>query len=29
MFYVRTPHENGQKFIGAALSILWMVKKTF
>ena len=27
MFYVRSPHENGQKMIGAALSILWMVKK--
>ncbi|XP_024080721.1 protein unc-80 homolog [Cimex lectularius] len=25
MFYVRTPHEEGQKLIGAALSILWMV----
>lgn len=25
MFYVRSPHENGQKMIGAALSILWMV----
>lgn len=26
MFYVRTPHEEGQKLIGTALSILWMVK---
>lgn len=25
MFYVRSPHEEGQKLIGAALSILWMV----
>jgi len=25
MFYVRTPHEEGQKLIGTALSILWMV----
>ncbi|XP_056632405.1 protein unc-80 homolog isoform X2 [Diorhabda sublineata] len=25
MFYVRTPHEDGQKLIGAALSLLWMV----
>lgn len=25
MFYTRTPHEEGQKFIGTALSILWMV----
>ncbi|XP_038219466.1 protein unc-80 homolog isoform X2 [Zerene cesonia] len=25
MFYVRTPHEDGQRLIGAALSILWMV----
>ncbi|CAG4970497.1 unnamed protein product [Parnassius apollo] len=25
MFYVRTPHEHGQRLIGAALSILWMV----
>ncbi|XKL60982.1 hypothetical protein PGB90_008039 [Kerria lacca] len=25
MFYVRSPHENGQKMIGAALSVLWMV----
>ncbi|XP_013174007.1 PREDICTED: protein unc-80 homolog isoform X2 [Papilio xuthus] len=25
MFYVRTPHEGGQRLIGAALSILWMV----
>lgn len=25
MFYVRTPHEDGQNFIGSALSILWMV----
>ncbi|VVC92531.1 unnamed protein product [Leptidea sinapis] len=24
MFYVRTPHEDGQRLIGAALSILWM-----
>ncbi|CAB0018274.1 unnamed protein product, partial [Nesidiocoris tenuis] len=24
MFYVRSPHEEGQKLIGAALSILWM-----
>lgn len=28
MFYVRTPHEEGQKLIGAALSILWMVRFT-
>lgn len=28
MFYVRTPHEEGQKLIGAALSLLWMVTKT-
>lgn len=25
MFYVRSPQEEGQKLIGAALSILWMV----
>ncbi|KAL1123884.1 hypothetical protein AAG570_001654, partial [Ranatra chinensis] len=25
MFYVRSPHEEGQQLIGAALSILWMV----
>lgn len=25
MFYVRTPHEEGQKLIGTALSLLWMV----
>ncbi|XP_046670285.1 uncharacterized protein LOC124360589 isoform X5 [Homalodisca vitripennis] len=25
MFYVRSPHEEGQKLIGAALSVLWMV----
>nr|CAI5820732.1 unnamed protein product [Callosobruchus analis] len=25
MFYVRTPHENGQQLIGSALSLLWMV----
>ncbi|XP_032667267.1 protein unc-80 homolog isoform X7 [Odontomachus brunneus] len=25
MFYVRSPHEGGQKLIGTALSILWMV----
>ncbi|XP_047520925.1 protein unc-80 homolog isoform X3 [Pieris napi] len=25
MFYVRTPHEDGQRLIGAAMSILWMV----
>ncbi|KAF5273419.1 hypothetical protein FQA39_LY07436 [Lamprigera yunnana] len=25
MFYVRTPHEDGQKLIGTALSLLWMV----
>ncbi|KAG7310085.1 hypothetical protein JYU34_004625 [Plutella xylostella] len=25
MFYVRSPHEDGQRLIGAALSILWMV----
>ncbi|KAL4711404.1 hypothetical protein ACJJTC_016158, partial [Scirpophaga incertulas] len=25
MFYVRSPHEDGQRMIGAALSILWMV----
>ncbi|CAG5075777.1 Similar to unc80: Protein unc-80 homolog (Drosophila melanogaster) [Cotesia congregata] len=24
MFYVRSPHEEGQKHIGTALSILWM-----
>lgn len=29
MFYVRTPHEEGQKLIGTALSILWMVNHTF
>lgn len=29
MFYVRTPHEEGQKLIGTALSILWMVKHIF
>lgn len=28
MFYVRSPHENGQKMIGAALSILWMVRNS-
>lgn len=28
MFYVRTPHEEGQKLIGAALSVLWMVTIT-
>lgn len=27
MFYVRSPHEEGQKLIGTALSILWMVSK--
>lgn len=27
MFYVRTPHEEGQKLIGTALSILWMVNQ--
>ena len=27
MFYVRSPHEEGQKLIGTALSILWMVNK--
>lgn len=25
MFYVRTTHENSQKLVGSALSILWMV----
>ncbi|XP_063893793.1 protein unc-80 homolog [Helicoverpa armigera] len=25
MFYVRSPHEEGQRLVGAALSILWMV----
>ena len=25
MFYVRSPQEDGQKLIGTALSILWMV----
>lgn len=25
MFYVRSPHEDGQMLIGAALSVLWMV----
>ncbi|XP_063389820.1 protein unc-80 homolog [Cydia fagiglandana] len=25
MFYIRSPHEEGQRLIGAALSILWMV----
>ncbi|XP_031777864.1 protein unc-80 homolog isoform X3 [Nasonia vitripennis] len=25
MFYVRSPHEEGQKLIGTALSVLWMV----
>ncbi|RZC42316.1 unc-80 -like protein, partial [Asbolus verrucosus] len=25
MFYVRSPHEDGQMLIGAALSLLWMV----
>ncbi|XP_060527222.1 protein unc-80 homolog isoform X3 [Cylas formicarius] len=25
MFYVRSPHEDGQLLIGSALSILWMV----
>ncbi|KAJ8947309.1 hypothetical protein NQ318_004561 [Aromia moschata] len=25
MFYVRSPHEDGQKLIGSALSLLWMV----
>ncbi|XP_043793963.1 protein unc-80 homolog isoform X2 [Apis laboriosa] len=25
MFYARSPHEEGQKLIGTALSILWMV----
>lgn len=25
MFYTRTPHEEGQKLIGTALSLLWMV----
>lgn len=28
MFYVRSPHEEGQKLIGTALSILWMVSKS-
>ncbi|XP_044586539.1 protein unc-80 homolog [Cotesia glomerata] len=27
MFYVRSPHEEGQKHIGTALSILWMIQK--
>ncbi|KAG8336397.1 Protein unc-80 [Homalodisca vitripennis] len=27
MFYVRSPHEEGQKLIGAALSVLWMRNK--
>lgn len=27
MFYVRSSHEEGQKLIGTALSILWMVNK--
>lgn len=27
MFYARSPHEEGQKLIGTALSILWMVIK--
>lgn len=26
MFYTRTPHEDGQKLIGTALSVLWMVR---
>lgn len=26
MFYVRSPHEEGQIMIGSALSILWMVR---
>ncbi|KAJ8665380.1 hypothetical protein QAD02_007042, partial [Eretmocerus hayati] len=25
MFYTRTPHEDGQRLIGTALSVLWMV----
>lgn len=25
MFYVRSPHEDGQRLIGTALSLLWMV----
>jgi hypothetical protein len=25
MFYVRSPQEDGQKLIGTALSVLWMV----
>ncbi|KAG5895326.1 hypothetical protein JTB14_000598 [Gonioctena quinquepunctata] len=25
MFYVRSPHEDGQQLIGTALSLLWMV----
>lgn len=25
MFYVRSPHEDGQQLIGSALSLLWMV----
>ncbi|XP_030758641.1 protein unc-80 homolog isoform X4 [Sitophilus oryzae] len=25
MFYVRSPHEEGQQLIGSALSLLWMV----
>lgn len=28
MFYVRSPHGEGQKMIGAGLSILWMVSVT-
>ncbi|KAH9639426.1 hypothetical protein HF086_002115 [Spodoptera exigua] len=27
MFYVRSPHEEGQRLVGAALSILWMFNK--
>jgi len=27
MFYVRSPHEEGQIMIGSALSILWMVRQ--
>jgi len=27
MFYVRSPHEEGQIMIGSALSILWMVRR--
>lgn len=29
MFYVRSPHEEGQELIGAALSLLWMVSCSY